>query len=184
MSDTRERDTNEFPLDPRRRTEFQARVLGFIDTLADEYVADPNERMLLKKAQSEGYKLGNYIIDQIPYAGLGDITFPPLPADGSGDLDHLGETEEVQKYGPLLTSWTGDPYIDPSSSDDTKKNEYEGTPVGFPVEWGKKRYPAEGFSQWFFHNGLKAIRFEYRVFANRPFGKPAHLIVFYSGGDH
>jgi hypothetical protein len=173
-----------FPLERRRRTQFEAQVLAFIDSLADEYVSDEQERVLLKKSQSEGYKLGNYIIDQIPYAGLGDIDFPPLPTDENGDLDPTGETEEVQKYGPLLPNWTGNPYIDPTSSDAAKVKGYEGTPVGFPVPFGKKRYPNEGFLTWFFHNGLKAIRFEYRVFRSRPFGKPAHIIVTYSGGDH
>jgi len=157
--------------------------VGFIGKLVDEYVQDETEKKRLRASQVEGYLLGNYIIDQIPYADLEYIKFPTLPRNEDGDLDHLGETERVQKYGPLVRSWTGAPYVT-DDDEEGQRIQYGRIPVGFPVEFGQKRYPEEGFGQWRFHNGLKAIRFEYRIFEGRPIERPAHIIVFYAGGDH
>jgi len=157
--------------------------LDLIKSVVEKHIDDPKTRELVLKSESEGYKVGKYIVEQIPYTDLDHIDFPPLPRDENGDLDPLGETPRVQRYGPLEDHWIGDPFAS-GDTDQVRKDKYEGIPVGFPVEFGQKRYTPEGFSQWRFHNGVKAIRFTYNIFPGRPFEKEAHVTLFFSGGDH
>jgi hypothetical protein len=172
-------------IDPRRRLQIRSEILASIrDIVESHFLDDPEAKALYLTAEEQAYEIGNFIINQIPYTDLSHISFPELPVlNNEGDLDPVGETPRVQRYGPLNRHWIGDPFA-PAIDDDESNNQYLGIPVGFPVEFGQKRYSPEGFQQWRFHNGVKALRFTYVIYPGRDFEKEAHLTVFYSGGDH
>jgi hypothetical protein len=179
-----------YPVDQERLAAIEAEILQLIEGVVKKHIDNPEARELVVKSQSEGYKVGKYIIKQIPYASLDDIDFPPLPMK-DGREDPLGETERVQRFGPLQYNWTEDPFVQ-GGDDERKQRAYATIPVGFPALFGEKRYPQEGFDKWRQHNGLKALRFEYVIFPGKVdyadptkrAERPAHIIVMYSGGDH
>ena len=186
---TSEETSMAYPIDPKLEADIEAAVLQSIKDIVtakarSAQVEDPEAIETLLKSSEEGYKIGKYIIDQIPYASLNVIDFPPLPEDNQGQPNAYIETELVQRYGPLNKYWTRHPFVNDDGTFNVDEGEYQDIPIGFPVQFGQKRYTNEGFQGWRMHNGIKAIRFQYRVFPSRPIGRPAHITVFYSGGDH
>jgi len=171
-----------FPINPEVEDAITKDINEAIQHIVKRHLGKSETRAVVDettKVHEEGYRIGKYLIEQLPYASLEDIRFPSLPkGEGGKGVSPTEQTERVQKYGPLVNYWIGDPY---SKHVD---EEYTNIPIGFPVQFAQKRYPNEGFQQWRTHNGVKAIRIEYEVFPGEDEERPAHLTVFYSGGDH
>ena len=102
----------ENPVDRKILTEIQDEVLGLIAGVVEKRLkgasaADAEARPQVRAGGVQGRQV-HHRADPVRQPGRHRL---PTTPDKDGDIDPLGETERVQRFGPLQYHWTGDPFV-------------------------------------------------------------------------
>jgi hypothetical protein len=169
-------------------------TVGFLRSLPQP----PDDTLIahVVTCQLGNYDLGEYIIDQNPYAICAQINFPAIPTLSSGDADLVSETRRIRITGVLKDNNSTLPLsptapvpggfiFDFTCPDLLSLDDGDGTstvetpPGGTGGDLHNKK-------EVYHHNVVKIVRFRY-IATNRVDNgtqlSPAYLLVMYSGGD-
>jgi hypothetical protein len=146
--------------------------------------------MPIATCHQDSYELGEYIVDQNPYAPCNKLDLPEIPTDASVEtrrirktgvlrdrtsFNHLAPAEQIPAgqifdfIYPKLTSLEDDEF-------DTTSSEDQGSTAG----------DSPNHMDIYRHNVVKLMRFRYNLLNRSDDGvhfRPAFLLVLYSGGD-